>query len=208
MGRMTKLNKPYIWPIGPFIGSKQPVSMPFVAINMPSVGMKILFGFTMVELMVTLAIAGILVTVTAPSISRFIESSRLTTVTNEFILAINTGRADGIKRGFPVILCESASGTGCDASGSWNSANGWILFTDIDSSGGWSANDTMLQVHSALPSSLKIASTTNTITFNRLGAVGAGSGTYTVCNTKINQTRAITLAAVGQTSIRENDPCP
>lgn len=160
----------------------------------------------MTELMVTLAIAGILLTVTAPALSRFIESNRLTTATNEFVVAINSGRAEAVKRGFPAFLCESSTGTTCTANAtSWK---GWIVFVDNDVSGGLSANDTILQVHPALASSLKLSGPGSLIKFKTLGSLESGAGTFVVCNSKITQRRDIALTTTGQTTINAYDNQP
>jgi type IV fimbrial biogenesis protein FimT len=161
--------------------------------------------------MVTLTIAAVLLTIGAPSISRFIESNRLTTTTNEFIFTVNAGRAESVKRGVPAILCESSSGSSCNSAGTWNSANGWILFADIDSSGSWTANDAMIRIQQAIPTSLKITSTANNkITFNRLGTVDSGEDTYSVCNSKVGQKRDVALTKIGQTTLStfNNVVCP
>ena len=54
-------------------------------------------GFTLVELMITLAIAGILVAVGIPSFNSTISDSRLTSYANEFVTALNLARSEAIK---------------------------------------------------------------------------------------------------------------
>jgi len=188
----------------PFICLSVDSLEPFVCNNKPFVFFQRVSGFTLTELMVTLTIGAILLTAGAPSLSRFIESNRLATVTNEFIIQVNTARAEAVKRGVPVILCESTSGTACTTTGSWN--NGWLAFADVDSSSAWTVGDSMLLVHAAIPGNLSITSAANTVTFNRLGTVDAGNGDYVICNSKIQQKRTITLQSVGQTQLQEG-PC-
>jgi len=151
--------------------------------------------------MVTLVVGGILAVIAVPAMTTFVESNRLTTTTNDLIIAINAGRSEAIKRGVPVILCKSSSGTGCSASGTWQA--GWVLFVDVDGSGGWTTNDVMLRSHEAVPPTLTITAAANSIVFKSLGTISAGAGGYTICNAKIKKKRAITLMALGQTSISE-----
>ena len=56
-------------------------------------------GFTLVELMITLAIAGILVAVGIPSFNSTISSNRLTSYANELVTALNLARSEAVKRG-------------------------------------------------------------------------------------------------------------
>jgi type IV fimbrial biogenesis protein FimT len=55
-------------------------------------------GFTLIELMVTLTIAVILLTVAVPSYQSFVASTELTTSANDLIAAINLTRSESVKR--------------------------------------------------------------------------------------------------------------
>ncbi|RCW66474.1 type IV fimbrial biogenesis protein FimT [Marinobacter nauticus] len=79
-------------------------------------------GFTLVELMITIAVAVILVTVAIPSFRDLIARNDLVTVTNAWVSAINTARGEAVKLNRPVALCgednvpTAGIGSGCDAS--------------------------------------------------------------------------------------------
>ena len=51
-------------------------------------------GFTLIELMVTLAIAAVLMMVAAPSFVGFQRNSEMTSVTNSLLAAANAARAE------------------------------------------------------------------------------------------------------------------
>lgn len=75
-------------------------------------------GFTIVELMVTLAVAAVLIAIAVPSFRSITLSNRLTTTANAFVDAINTARLDAIKRNSSAQLCSnSASLNGSDLLG-------------------------------------------------------------------------------------------
>lgn len=86
-------------------------------------------GFTLLELMITVAILVILLAIAVPSFQGLIASNRLTGATNEFIAALNTARAEAIRRGQRVTLCASSNGTGCTNT-DWT--QGWVIFNDSD----------------------------------------------------------------------------
>jgi len=96
-------------------------------------------GFTLVELMVTLAMAAILAMLAAPAIGDFIVKSKMTNTVNEFSGSILRARNEAVSRNICVTLCMSSTAAGsapaCTTSGSdWQV--GWIGFlnTTCDSS--------------------------------------------------------------------------
>lgn len=78
----------------------------------------------MVELMIALAIAGILLTIAVPSFQDMIRNQKVTAATNDFFAAINLTRSEAIKRGTRVDLVPST------ADGNW--AKGWVVFVDAN----------------------------------------------------------------------------
>src|SRR4029453_2229612 len=86
-------------------------------------------GFTLVELMFTLAVGSVLMAIAVPSFNQLMASSQLTTQANSFVAALNLARSEAIKRNTSVTLCRvtSATATACaTASGQWQN---WIVRT-------------------------------------------------------------------------------
>jgi type IV fimbrial biogenesis protein FimT len=83
-------------------------------------------AFTLLELMVTLVVAGILVGVGVPSFIDIVRSSRTATNVNELVTALSIARSEAIRRGGRISVCRSADGAACG--GTWE--DGWIVFRD------------------------------------------------------------------------------
>ena len=89
-------------------------------------------GFTLIELMITLIIIGVLLVVGVPSLKTFMQGNQLIASTNELISAFHVARSEAIKLNASVTICESTNGTSCTdpetATGDWD--DGWIVFVD------------------------------------------------------------------------------
>jgi type IV fimbrial biogenesis protein FimT len=87
----------------------------------------VLQGFTLVELMVTLAVAAVLAMVAVPGMTQLFRSARLSTQTDQLVSALNLARLEAVKRRSTVQVCGPASVTDCAdvETADWN--NGWVV---------------------------------------------------------------------------------
>jgi len=89
-------------------------------------------GFTLIELMVIIAVLGITVLVASPSLQRALHSNQLRTETSRLLSAINLARSEAIARNTIVSLCPSSYASDGIARCSRSYADGWIVFTNAD----------------------------------------------------------------------------
>ena len=87
-------------------------------------------AFTLLELMITVVVLVIMVTIAAPSFTALIANNRSVTAAQDVINSIRVARSEAIKRGARVTMCASTDGNNCG--GDWNS--GWIIFVDAAAS--------------------------------------------------------------------------
>lgn len=150
--------------------------------------MRAISGFTLIELMVTIAIAAILMALAAPSFSATIASNRLSAQTNDLITALNAARSEAIRRGRRVTVCKSADGTSCASAGDWS--KGWIAFEDKDSDAVVDSGEALLLVHDTGENLTAVKGTTNVSAYVSFAPDGRAklidgstqSGTLRICS--------------------------
>jgi type IV fimbrial biogenesis protein FimT len=88
-------------------------------------------GATLVELVTTLGVAGILATIAIPSFKDLHRKAARTATINDFVHSIHLARSEAIKRNVVVSICRSVDGQTCaNTHPNWN--GGWIVFENLD----------------------------------------------------------------------------
>jgi type IV fimbrial biogenesis protein FimT len=103
-------------------------------------------GLTLVELLVTVALAALLVTLAAPSFQGLITKMQRSTVISGISEALFYARGEAVRRGAFVSICALSSVSECATSAApdWNL--GWLIFSDGDGDGVLEAGDELLRV--------------------------------------------------------------
>lgn len=106
-------------------------------------------GFTLIELMVTLAIAAILMFLAIPSFVSYQKNTQLTSAANSLLAAINAARGEAMKRGMSAMVVPTNNG------GDWTT--GWVVFVDKNNSRTYTdTGDNTVLTQAALPSGIAV----------------------------------------------------
>lgn len=157
-------------------------------------------GFTLVELMISLAVFAIVVSFAIPNFREFIQNNRLISQTNDVISTLQLARSEAVKRRQTLTICASTNATTCNSS---NWEQGWIVFVDVDADGVIDGGvDELLRVGERLAGSNTLRSNSfasNTrVQYSAQGGIDS-SGTFTICDTRgATYSRAININVTGR----------
>lgn len=135
-------------------------------------------GFTLLELMITIAVAAILVTIAIPSYRGVVQSNAMVTQVNDLVGDLVYARSEAITRGRSVSICP-----GNDTSQEW--VNGWYVYLPAPSglcpAPSKRITDNLLRVHDSLKAQITFEGNNkvdNGLSFNAYGFTFE-NGTFT-----------------------------
>lgn len=137
-------------------------------------------GFTMIELLVTLSLASILLSVAVPSYSTFVQDNLLVVQSNNFASSIALAKSEAIRRSSQTTICPSTNGTSCTGGTVWS--NGWLVFADANGNGVVDAGDQVLHVNAALSGGNTLRSARTRVTFAANGFSSGFNDTFLLCD--------------------------
>lgn len=112
--------------------------------------MKVQAGFTLIELIITVTIAGVLMTVGIPSFREIIVNSQISSQANEFIADLNYARSVAVTKKNTISICPSTNSTSCGTGNQWEL--GWIVIDTFNSA------NTVLRAHGPLNGGITLSS--------------------------------------------------
>lgn len=164
-------------------------------------------GFTLVEMLATIAVATVLLGIATPSFVQMSRRNRLLTYSNDLVATINFARSEAIRRGSTVTICHSNDAATC--SGTWS--DGWIVFADPDGDGARDtsdANEVLLRTQEPLAHSYTLAGSAvfaDHIIYNADGAA-QGTGVFAICHDdETNGARAVIVTRLRPRSAQDTD---
>lgn len=99
-------------------------------------------GFTLIELIVTMAVLSIVLAIATYSFKDLLFQGRVTSAANELVGALNLARSEAVTRGVPVVVARIGSDN------SW--AGGWNIFVDNDNDGALDSGEVELRIYPPL----------------------------------------------------------
>ena len=138
-------------------------------------------GFTLLELIMVLALVAVVMTFAIPAMRTFTLNDRLTTNINVLIGHLAYARSEALTQSAQVVVCTSDDGLTC--SGTWT--DGWIVFVDFDSDNALTAGDQIIRTHQLLGGNNTLSSTGigAQIVYDNRGFVNAASvGSIQLCD--------------------------
>jgi len=167
-------------------------------------------AFTLIELMITIAVAAAVLTFGVPGFSRVIERNQLSAYTNQLISSLHFARSEAVRRNQNITICHSSDGSSCGGVGY---ENGWIIFLDNNSDRDYSdTGEELIRVNEGLPSNYTMR--TNGLAVFRYASNGkttktdgsSVAGLIVLCKDNVtNKARAIIIANGGRTRLAPLD---
>ncbi len=145
-------------------------------------------GFTIVELMLAVAIAAILIAVAAPSFRSTIENNGVLAISDDLITSLRYAREEALRQGLPISMCASSDQNTC--TGTWS--QGWIVFIDEDTNGTLNGADTIISAKQEVPGNYVLTLTGESTAYFRFDDQGFApeKGSFQICPPSNINTRA------------------
>lgn len=170
-------------------------------------------GFTLLELMLVVTIAGLLLGFGVPAMGNFFRNARITGAANDVMGGLHFARSEAIKRRVPVTLCTSADPLNndpvCDPSAL---LTGWVAFVDPNQNGQRDAAEVVLLQHEPMPDTITARSSANPfqVTYLINGfALNANAAQLVLCDERgntptggeLSSARGIRIAVTGRAGV-------
>ena len=171
-------------------------------------------AFTMIELVIAMAVAATLFAIALPSYARYIAEQRLLNEARRLSEAIMLARSEAVKRNRHVVICAATPGVPCGDVGHWH--GGWVMFEDENGDADQDPSDPVIDVDVAAAAGVTAVGNRPVeryLRFDHMGQARMASGalqmgTIEVCKRGLTGYRVV-LANTGRTRIdRTAGPCP
>lgn len=149
-------------------------------------------GFTLVELLIALAVGLILLVIAVPEFSTIVHRNRISATGSEIYASLSLARNEAIKRRSAVQVCPSSNGTSCRVDDDWSA--GWIVMVPSSSQ--------VIRTFDALETGVLVQADSQVVDFVQFNPTGDALGTVgeiRICHDDTNvRSRAVRVTAVGR----------
>ena len=139
-------------------------------------------GYTLVELVITLAIIATLVTIALPAFGRLIGRTHGQVARSDLEFSLNQARFAAVSRNQHVVACPSSDFVDCEPTTHWHP--GWLVFADLDHDGHRGADEPVIATNQARDAGVGILGTIGRlrVDYRPDGSAMGSNVTLTVCD--------------------------
>ena len=176
-------------------------------------------GFTLIELMFTIIVMGVLLGIGIPNFREFVLNSRMTSAANDLLGDLNLARSEAVKRRAQVTVCgtNGAATPSCSSTGTEFSA--WLVFVDSNRDNSFGSGEQVLRQHDRVASSVTGTATGSLfVSYRHTGFSTPASATQVIfCDQRKNAmtvgnypaARAVVVGPSGRSGVtRPASGCP
>ncbi|MGJ4748790.1 GspH/FimT family pseudopilin, partial [Leptospira sp. SA-E8] len=153
--------------------------VPSIVRPRPGPALRRIEGFTLVELMMVVAIVAVLMTLAAPGYQAFLLRRGVQVAMDALVEDLRYARSEALTRSGRVSVCSSLDGAVCASPPDWLA--GWIVFADADGNGAVDAGDRVLRARESSPylAALSAPGLRASIVYESTGWARAAGRTFT-----------------------------
>ena len=139
-------------------------------------------GFTLIEMMMTLALVAILAAIAVPAFGKLVQATEGETSGSAFTAALSTARLLAVSRHANVSICPTLDQRYCGRTSEWQ--HGWMVFVDADRDGVRADSEDLLSVTQAEPEGVAIVGSAGRlrIGYRPDGSASGSNATFTLCD--------------------------
>ena len=163
-------------------------------------------GFTLTELLITLAIAGILAMIGAPAMGGLLARTRDASTEAAVANTLRHARSAAVMRNARVLVCPSRDGHRCNPGDDWQ--HGWIVAKDVDHDGQPDADAPLIVAQAAMPAGTRVITSVGRgqLAFHPNGGAGGSNARFTICHANARAGKAVIVANSGRVRLADADP--
>ncbi|MGH8182511.1 MAG: GspH/FimT family pseudopilin [Rhodanobacteraceae bacterium] len=163
-------------------------------------------GFTLTELLIALAIAGILAMIGAPAMGSLLARTRDASTEAMIAGSLRHARSAAVMHNARVLVCPSRDGQRCQPDEDWQ--HGWIVARDSDHDGQPDAGKPVIASQAGMPAGTRMITSAGRrqVAFQPVGSAGGSNVTFTICHARGRSGRSVIVSNSGRVRMADSDP--